>query len=87
MMMIYDHDLGAWGWMWMSASMLVFWALLIGAVVLAVRALNRPPTESTPPRRATESAEQVLAERFAHGEIDTEEYRERLHTLHSATAP
>ncbi|WP_203779235.1 SHOCT domain-containing protein [Actinoplanes philippinensis] len=31
-----------------------------------------------------ESAERVLADRFAHGEIDADEYRQRLATLRSA---
>jgi putative membrane protein len=86
-MMIYDQDLGTWGWLWMSVSMLAFWALLIGVVVLVVRSLTRPPAASTTPGAATASAQQVLAERFARGEIDAEEYRQRLQTLHTAASP
>ncbi|MGW3077992.1 hypothetical protein [Kitasatospora sp. NPDC001132] len=33
------------------------------------------------------AAEQLLAERFARGEIDAEEYRHRLDTLRSANGP
>ncbi|MFB7123306.1 SHOCT domain-containing protein [Kitasatospora sp. NPDC056273] len=33
------------------------------------------------------SPEQLLAERFARGEIDAEEYRHRLDTLRSANGP
>jgi putative membrane protein len=73
------------GWVWL------FWLLLIvGVLVLVavdVRAMGggvtRPGTgrdgEGGPPRRSR--ARQVLDERYARGEITTEEYRERLSAL------
>jgi putative membrane protein len=54
---------------------LMFLALIALAVVLVVRALSRP-SHVTPP-----SAQQILAERFARGEIDVEEYQARLRVL------
>ena len=77
-----DHDLTAWGWIAMTTGMLLFWGLLILFAVLLVRALNRPsggPTETARP-----SAQQILAERFARGEIDEEEYGRRQETLADA---
>lgn len=50
-------------------------ALIALAVVLIVRALSRP-SHATPT-----SAQRILAERFARGEIDVEEYQERLRVL------
>ncbi|MFD0503335.1 SHOCT domain-containing protein [Streptomyces chiangmaiensis] len=47
----------------------------------ARRLTRRPWTPPTPP-----SAEQLLAERFARGEIDEEEYQRRLRVLHSTGA-
>lgn len=41
---------------------------------------GRPGFQGVPP-------EQLLAERFARGEIDAEEYRHRLETLRSANRP
>ncbi|MEU8660385.1 SHOCT domain-containing protein [Actinoplanes philippinensis] len=35
---------------------------------------------------AGRSAERILADRFAHGEIDADEYRQRLATLRSAAS-
>jgi putative membrane protein len=84
-MMIYDHDVSAWGWIWMSVSMLAFWGLLIGAVVLVMRSLAHARPTVPIPGSPTASAEQMLAERFARGDIDSDEYRQRLQTLRTGT--
>ncbi|MCU1670833.1 MAG: hypothetical protein JWP40_3760 [Blastococcus sp.] len=78
-----DHVSG-WGWAAMSISMILFWGLLILGGVLLFRALNRPSGGHEAPSRAT--PEQVLAERFARGEIDEDEYRRRLETLHASSS-
>jgi hypothetical protein len=37
------HWMGGWGWFWMS-FMMVFWIVLLGAVVyVGVKLANRPP--------------------------------------------
>ncbi|WP_328690313.1 SHOCT domain-containing protein [Streptomyces phaeochromogenes] len=81
-----NHDISGWGWFGMSLGMVVFWGLLITAFVLLFRALNRPPEHtgaSAPPPAppASSTPEQLLAERFARGEIDEEEYQRRLEVL------
>ena len=79
--MMYD-DWGWGGWLLMTLVMIVFWAAVITAVVMAVRYLassRRPgpnPGASGPTR-----AEDLLAERYARGEIDDDEYRQRLTLL------
>jgi putative membrane protein len=78
----YDHDVSGWGWFAMSAGMILFWALIITAAVLLFRALNRAPEH--PHTHAGPSPEQLLAERFARGDIDEEEYRGRLAALRSS---
>jgi putative membrane protein len=60
----YHHDMSAWAWWLMSAGMVVFWA----AVAWVVITLVREPRSRTPP-------DEILAERFARGEIDEETYR------------
>ncbi len=59
----------------MMLGMLLFWTLVIVALVLLVRLLWG--------RRAgsTSSAIPILQERFARGEMDREEYQERLSAL------
>lgn len=59
----------------MMMGMLLFWTLVIVALVLLVRLLwgRRPGS--------TSSAITILQERFARGEMDREEYQERLSML------
>lgn len=77
-------EVTGWGWAAMSISMVLFWGLLILGGVLLVRALNGSSGGQEAPTRPT--PEQVLAERFAHGEIDEEEYRRRLDTLRTSSS-
>ncbi|GAA0415338.1 SHOCT domain-containing protein [Streptomyces luteireticuli] len=87
MMFWYGNHGGGWGWLAMSIGMILFWVLVIGALVLLFRSLGRPherPHWGSPPAA---SAEQILAERFARGEIDEEEYRLRLEVLRSTGPP
>jgi putative membrane protein len=81
----YDHDVSGWGWVGMTIGMVVFWGLVITAIVLLVRGVvrNEQPRAVSPPA----DAEQLLAERFARGEIDEQEYRDRLATLRGAARP
>jgi len=70
---------GGWGWLaWltMSVVMVGFWALVAWAFVSWWRTDQRdqPASGATP--------EEALAERFAAGDIDADEYRSRLDTLH-----
>ena len=64
--------------------MVLFWVVLVLAIALAVRYLDRRRGESFAPPPPPPTAEEVLAGRFARGEIDAEEYRQRLDTLRQA---
>ena len=85
MMNWYGNGMNGWGYGLMMVGMLLFWVLVVAAVVVAVRYLgnhdgrtsNAPPAQRTP--------EQILAERFAHGDIDDQEYRQRADVLRSRT--
>jgi putative membrane protein len=81
-MMWIDHDVSAWGFAWMGIGMVAFWGLVIAAVVVLVRHLGRleRPMGERPADRPL-PPEQVLAQRFARGEIDEDEYSRRLETL------
>ncbi len=74
-----------WGWALMSFSMIALWGLVIwGIVALFRRPGDRWPGDSRSERHERSDPEQILAERFARGEIDEEEYHRRLQTLRSA---
>ena len=67
-----------WGWV-IGAAVL---SVLVAAIVWAVMRLTaHPAAERSLPTRTRPLAEEVLAERFARGEIDSVEYRERLAAL------
>ncbi|MFI0508605.1 putative membrane protein [Streptomyces canus] len=76
------HDMNGWDWFVMSVGTVLFWALLIAVAVLLYRALTRAPHQPQPPTTPA-SPEQLLAERFARGEIDEDEYGRRLSVLRS----
>jgi putative membrane protein len=72
--MMWGGGFGMFG----GLTMLVFWILIIGLVVLAIRGFSDRSgmgggTETT--------AEDILQDRFARGEIDEEEYERRKATL------
>ena len=79
-MMDWNGGWGVGGWLAMSLMMIVVWGLPIALVVWAVRSsFHRDrPSETTPPRP---DAEQVLAERYARGEIDESEFAHRQEVL------
>ncbi|MFI6850352.1 SHOCT domain-containing protein [Kitasatospora sp. NPDC050467] len=90
MMYWNDHGMSGWGWFGMSLTMLLFTALIIGGGVLLFRALDRSnihPTPPAPPAPPALTAEQLLGERFARGEIEDEEYRKRLGALRDTARP
>lgn len=63
---------GGWMWLWGTLMMLSWVAIIAAAVWLVAR-----------PRGADRSnrAREILDERYARGELATEEYRERLDQL------
>jgi putative membrane protein len=81
--MMYDGwEMGWAGWLLITPVMIVFWAAVLTSVVLVVRHVAgsaRPGAGPGPSRPAR--AEDLLAERFARGDIDDDEYRQRLTLL------
>ena len=83
----YGYDGAAWGvggWIIMVIVMLLFWGAVVAVVIAAFR--HRPSSEisSRPAAPSHESAERILNERFARGEIDETEYRARRTTLRNS---
>lgn len=80
----FDDGMGmGMGWMWL------FWLLLVAGLVLlivvAVRAIGggayRRDARGGTSSQERSRARQVLDERYARGDLSTEEYRERLREL------
>jgi putative membrane protein len=84
--MMNGYAMSGWGWLLMTLGMLGFWALV---AVLALALLGRPgqsDQQRQPDQQPRPGAEEILAERLAHGEIDPDEYRQRLQTLQETTS-
>jgi putative membrane protein len=81
--MVDRGDMGGGGdhwWAWLIGAVVL--VLLVGLIVFAVVRMSGAGTDRTNvPERP--SAEDVLAERFARGELDEEEYRRRRDALRS----
>ncbi|GAB3235536.1 hypothetical protein GCM10027447_33250 [Glycomyces halotolerans] len=75
--MMWGWNGAGWGWgLLMMLLMLAFW----GAVIWLIIALARGGMRTWSQKGARE-AEHVLASRYAAGEIDEDEYRQRLAVL------
>lgn len=81
----YDGSWGAGQWLVMSLMMLLFWGGLVALIVWAVRASRgHEPFERSSGSPARTPAE-VLADRFARGEIDADEFQRSRDLLTSTT--
>jgi len=82
-MMYWGNGMGGWGIALMTLSTLLFWGLVIAGIVALVRYTSRsaPQGGST---ADTATPQRILAERYARGEIDEEEYTRRLAVLGGA---
>ena len=67
---------GGWMWLWGTLMMFSWVALIAGAVWLFSRGRDNSTTSATSSR-----ARHILDERYARGDLSTEEYRERLEHL------
>lgn len=77
MMHDYTHFIGMGsGWLSILVSLLLTAIILVGVVTWWGPGPGRQDHSG--------GAEKILEERFARGDIDAEEYEQRLHTLHAA---
>lgn len=85
MMFWSDHDMSGWGYTGMVIGMVLFWALIIVGIIALIRfstGANQSRGIAQPQSYSDyESPEQLLAGRFARGELDETEYRHRLEVL------
>jgi uncharacterized membrane protein len=68
---------GGWMWLWVPVMMLL---ILLG-VALVAWLIVRDQSHREAPTHPTQKAREVLADQFTRGEIDSDEYRDRLSHL------
>lgn len=71
-------------WIPMLIMMVVFWAGLIALAITFIRRTHGPPnapTSAAPTVAAKQTPAEILAERLARGEIEPDDYRQRLEAL------
>jgi putative membrane protein len=76
----FDHDdmMGGSGWWWLWGTLMMI--LVLAGIALAVWLIVRS-VQSGRPSGGAQSARDILDERYARGEIDTDEYEHRLSKL------
>jgi putative membrane protein len=77
----YDGDWSAGDWLAMVATMLLFWGMLIALVLWAVRSIRGGGQQSRSGHTETAVPDDILAARYARGEIDDEEFQRRRELL------
>ncbi len=77
----WHHDgIGAGGLLFMAVMMLAFWGGLAWLVITLIRG-DGPSRHPAPPVGDRPDPEQILHERVARGEIDIDEYHQRIDAL------
>ncbi len=77
---MWNHMQGyGWGDYGMGIGMLLFWVLVIFAIVALAKAFSGPRSSGTGTRE--KSALDILNERYARGEIGREEFEEKKRDL------
>jgi putative membrane protein len=69
---------GGWSAMWFGP---LIWLLLLALLIIGIASLWRRSSNSGETISARPTPRQILNERFARGEIDKDEYQERLSAL------
>ena len=83
MMDDYGAGMGWAGWLMMGSGFLLFWAVVLAVALCAVHSLrSREPAGGA---RLSGRAGELLAERFARGEIDEQEFARRRDLLGGST--
>ena len=79
----YGYDMMGWGWGWLIGAVLII--LVVIAVIVVLRVApgrgNRLAVGSTSVAGGTPTPRQILDERYAHGDLTSVEYLERVKHL------
>lgn len=81
MMNGWYHDGGGWGgWLVMTLAMVVFWSLVVVAVVMLFRRPDQTGSSVRSPHAPADPLA-ILDERLARGDVDLEDYHARRRAL------
>jgi putative membrane protein len=83
--MMNGYAMSGWGWLLMTLGMLGFWALVAVVALALLRRPGQPDQQRQPDQQPPPGAQELLAQRLARGELDPDEYRQRLQTLQETT--
>ncbi|MDP2794882.1 MAG: SHOCT domain-containing protein [Sulfurisoma sp.] len=72
------NDFGGWGFGFGPMFMFLFWGVFIVGIVALVRWLA---AGSSPRRAGEKTAGDIVRERYARGEIDRQEYEQKMQDL------
>ena len=72
------NDFGWWGFGFGPVFMLFFWGVVIVGIVALVR---RQAAGSSPSQAREKTAGDIVRERYARGEIDRQEYEQKMQDL------
>lgn len=80
------NNTGSWGsghWLVMILMMVIFWGLLIAAVLWVARIARAGRNDQARSNVPMPGADEELAQRFARGDINEDEFQRRRDLLHS----
>lgn len=79
-MMYWDGAMGVWWYVLMGLGFVLFWGAIITGIILVARSVTggNHRYDGAPERKTPED---LLAERFARGDIDESEFNARLAVL------
>ena len=63
-----------WGGYWLI-GMILFWIVLIAGVAWLFRSLSSPNSQNQQLNQGGINAREILDQRYAHGELDREQYQ------------
>ncbi len=81
MMHHWSEAMSGWDWFWMITGLVVVCALAASGFAVAWRYLRQGSRGPAIGPSTRSGAEEVLAQRFARGEIGEDEYWQRVHAL------
>lgn len=76
----FPNPMGGWDYVTMAINMVLFWVLIVFGLIGLSRYLASRDRSAT----SRDASEHLLAERFAHGEIDKQDYQQRGEALRRA---